>query len=219
MGSKVKRNYFSETLCQAKKITPLPGELEGDCCICGKHTIKGNKKKFGANFTCGDMVSGGDVICEYCQVLVKNSNTYRRTMFLVTPTMFKKFKKDEAKNIILNLPKEPFYLYLTKTWQKIGWIKLGNYLNDLNKSDKLTILVDYDVIHTSLDELKKYWSIIEPLREQKIPKIVFETGIRELYEYKKLISVFGKTKTEEYSRILKEMKNNPNWLLAVYLNE
>lgn len=219
MGSKVKRNYFSETLCQAKKITPLPGELEGDCCICGKHTKDSYKKKFKKNFTCGDIVSAGNVICEYCKVLVDNSNEYRRTMFILTPTYFKKFKKEEAKGIILNLPDEPFYLYLTKTWQKIGWIKVGNYLNDLTKSDKLSLVIDYDVIYTSIKELKKYWNIIEKLREQKIPKNAFETGIIEPYNYKQLTKNYGYESARKYSKILKKMKTNPNWLLAVYLNE
>ena len=31
---------FSEILCKALDITPEQGDLEGDCCICKKHTKK-----------------------------------------------------------------------------------------------------------------------------------------------------------------------------------
>ena len=111
---------FSEMLCKALDITPEQGDLEGDCCICKKHTENGFKKKFGGNFTCADYISNGDVICPKCYYLVKNSNEYRRTMFLLTEDELIKFKKKEAKEIVLNLPNKPFYIYLTKTWQKIG---------------------------------------------------------------------------------------------------
>lgn len=47
---------FSKMLCQTLNITPETGDLEGDCCICQKHTTDGFKKKFGANFTSSDFV-------------------------------------------------------------------------------------------------------------------------------------------------------------------
>ena len=53
---------FSEMLCKTLEITPDLGELEGDCCICQKHTTTGFKKKFSGNFTCADYISNGDVI-------------------------------------------------------------------------------------------------------------------------------------------------------------
>ena len=116
---------FSEMLCNTLKITPEQGELEGTCCICQKHTTTGFKKKFSGTFTCADYISHGEVICPECQYLVKNSNEYRRTMFLLTEDELIKFKKKEAKEIVLNLPNKPFYIYLTKTWQKIGWIRMN----------------------------------------------------------------------------------------------
>ena len=84
---------FSEMLCKALEITPDLGELEGTCCICKKHTENGFKKKFSGNFTCADYISNGDVICPKCYYLVKNSNEYRRTMFLLTEDELIKFKK------------------------------------------------------------------------------------------------------------------------------
>lgn len=57
---------FSEMLCKTLEITPDIGELEGDCCICQKHTTTGFKKKFSGNFTCANYISHGEVICPEC---------------------------------------------------------------------------------------------------------------------------------------------------------
>ena len=130
---------FSKTLLTALNEKPIPGELEGTCCMCGEHTNEGNKKKFGANFTCSDYLESGDVICPYCQHLVKNSNSYRRTMFLLTEHEFTKFKKQDLKDIIFNLPVgEDFYLYLTQTWQKLGYI-LMNRARNTDSTDSVAV--------------------------------------------------------------------------------
>ena len=143
---------FSEMLCKALEITPDLGELEGTCCICKKHTENGFKKKFSGNFTCADYISNGDVICPKCYYLVKNSKEYRRTMFLLTEDELIKFKKKEAKEIVLNLPNKPFYIYLTKTWQKIGWIRMNEVYNENNKGE-INFLIDYDIVRVNLDTL------------------------------------------------------------------
>lgn len=140
---------FSKMLQSATGFTPIQGNITGTCCMCGEHTTHGNKKKFGTNFTSGDVVSTGNCICEYCQHVVKNSNTYRRTMFLLTRNEFRKFKKDELEQIITKeLPEnEPFYIYTTRTWQKVGYILLNNYCNTNNK--EYVVICDYDIIHVN----------------------------------------------------------------------
>ena len=91
-------------LCESLKITPLLGEMSGDCCICGKHTDSGYDKKFSGNFTSAPFLSPGEVICPECYYVKKHSNQLRRTMFLLTEDELVKFKKKEAKDIIFNLP-------------------------------------------------------------------------------------------------------------------
>lgn len=145
---------FSELLCKVRNITPETGEVEGDCCICGKHTEQGFDKKFKANFTTADYVSSGDVICPECHYLMMNSDEYRRTMFLLTEHEFKKFKKSEAKEVIFNLPDEPFYLYLTQTWQKVGWLRMDQVLNNGVQGD-VKVLMDYEIIEFDCEQLKE----------------------------------------------------------------
>ena len=209
---------FSEMLCKALDITPEQGDLEGDCCICKKHTENGFKKKFSGNLTCADYISNGDVICPKCYYLVKNSNEYRRTMFLLTEKELIKFKKKEAKDMVKNLPNEPFYIYLTKTWQKIGWIRMNEVYNKDNQSE-INFLIDYDIVRTNTADLYDMMDFIKQLRDLKIPKAVLETGNLEMHHYRKLTAEFG---NQAARKILNKVKMNANgsvWDLALYLED
>ena len=209
---------FSEMLCKALEITPDLGELEGTCCICQKHTTTGFKKKFSGNFTCADYISHGEVICPECQYLVKNSNEYRRTMFLLTEDELIKFKKKEAKEIVLNLPNKPFYIYLTKTWEKIGWIRMNEVYNENNKGE-INFLIDYDIVRVNLDTLTETMEVIKRLRDLKIPKTVLETGQLEMHHYRKLTAEFGNIAARIILNNIKKNANNPIWDLALYLED
>ena len=209
---------FSEMLCKALDITPEQGDLEGDCCICKKHTENGFKKKFSGNFTCADYISNGDVICPKCYYLVKNSNEYRRTMFLLTEKELIKFKKKEAKDMVKNLPNEPFYIYLTKTWQKIGWIRMNEVYNTDNQSE-INFLIDYDIVRTNTADLYDMMDFIKQLRDLKIPKAVLETGNLEMHHYRKLTAKFGNQAARKILNKVKMNANNPIWDLALYLED
>lgn len=209
---------FSQMLCDCLDITPEQGDLSGKCCICGKDTTTGFKKKFSGNFTCADYISEGNVICPECHYLVKNSNEYRRTMFLLTEDELIKFKKKEAKDIVVNLPDKPFYIYLTKTWQKIGWIRMNDVYNEGNAGG-IKFLVDYDIVQTDLKTLTDTMEFIKRLRELKIPKTVLETGELEMHHYRKLTAEFDKTVARNYLKKIKNNAGNPIWDLALYLED
>ena len=208
---------FSEMLCHALKVTPEYGDLSGTCCICNRYANNGFKKKFGANFTSSEFVSNGDIICPECNYLVNNSNTYRRTMFLLTSDKFIKFKKKEAKDIIFNLPNEPFYIYLTKTWQKIGWIRMNEAYN-LGNENIINFIIDYDVVSVDLNTLKEYCDFIKSLRDLKISKKTLENGMFEIYDYKKIKETF-EDKTQDTIKQVQNNIHNPIWEFALYIEE
>lgn len=207
---------FSHMLTKVAEIDTIKGDLEGTCCICGTETQYGHKKKFGGNFTCADYVSQGNVICPDCKHLVDNSNTYRRTMFLLTEDEFITFKKNEAKDIVFNLPNKPFYIYLTKTWQKIGWIRMNEVYNMDNKG-VINFLVDYDIVRVDLSTLKELCTTLEELRELKIPKSVLEKGDLEMHHYKKVVAEKGRLKAREIISWLHKEYKTPAFDLALYL--
>ena len=209
---------FSKMLCNTLKITPETGEQEGECCICKIHTYNGFRKKFSGNFTCADYISNGEVICPECQYLVKHSNEYRRTMFLLTEDELIKFKKKEAKEIVLNLPNKPFYLYLTKTWQKIGWIRMNEVYNQDNTGE-INFLIDYDIVRVNLSQLTDTMEFIKELRDLKIPKTVLETGQIEMHHYNKIKEAYNQQKARNIIKTIKNNANNPVWDLALYLED
>ena len=207
---------FSEMYCNTTKQEPETGELSGDCCMCGKTTDKGFKKKFSANFTSAEYISSGDVICPYCKVVVNNSDNLRRTMFLLTEDKFIPFKKDKIKEIVFNLPDKPFYLYLTKTWQRGGWILMNRAGNESNKGE-LTFLIDYDFVKCSINELKQYTEFIGKLRELKIPKTALETGQLSMYHYNKIQKATSREEARTIQKTLKKHAGTPAYELALYM--
>lgn len=208
---------FSKTLQHATGFQPIKGDLTGTCCMCGEDTSEGNKKKFGNNFTCADYVSSGDVICPYCQHLVSNSNKYRRTMFLLTEDSFKPFKKKDIKEIIFNLPSDKdYYLYLTKTWQKLGYILMNHARNSAGTKD-ITCIVDYNIITFTLPDLQEKYELCKQLREYKISKEVLETASFEVHHYRRLNEAYGNIKTRQLINKVENFKNNPVWDLAIYI--
>ena len=136
---------FSKTLYNATQFNLEYGELEGTCCLCGEHTSEGHKIKMKPNFTSADCLEFGTVICPYCFHLFENTNKYRRTMFLLTNHEFKPFKKKDIKEIIFEKQSEPYYLYLTKTWQKLGFLLMDKAYNT-PESDIIKVVCDYDII-------------------------------------------------------------------------
>lgn len=209
---------FSDLLSEVLHVDLPQGDLQGQCCICKKHTNQGFKKKFGANFTASEYVSNGNVICPECNHLVENSNTYRRTMFLLTEHEFLTFKKNEAENIIFNLPNEPFFIYLTRTWQKIGWIRMNDAFN-LNNKGIIHFVMDYDIISTTLNQLKITMKFIRNLRQLKIPKSVLETGNIELHHYRILKDSFGNDEARKIIEAVNKNVKNPVYELALYLEK
>ena len=209
---------FSETYCKATGQEPEHGELTGECSMCGKHTTQGFKKKFSGTFTSANYISTGEVLCPECKIVSENSNNLRRTMFILTEDEFITFKKKEAKEKVFNLPDKPFYIYLTKTWQKIGWIMMNQVPNESNK-DIINFLIDYDIVRCTLNDLKTYCEFIQQFRGLKIPKTVLETGNLEMHHYKKLVGEYGNSEARRMINELSDHVGEPAFDLALYLEE
>ena len=119
------------------------------------------------------------------------------------------------RNLAVN---KPFYIYLTKTWQKIGWIRMNEVYNENNKGE-INFLIDYDIVRVNLDTLTETMKFIKRLRDLKIPKTVLETGQLEMHHYRKLTAEFGNIAARIILNNVKMNANNPIWDLALYLED
>ncbi|RAP51104.1 MAG: hypothetical protein BZ138_05850 [Methanosphaera sp. rholeuAM270] len=207
---------FSKMLHKVVQFQPIQGDTVGNCRICGEHTEHGNPVKFNTNFTVADYVSSGDCICEYCQYLVENSNTYRRTMYLLTEDEFKSFKKKDIPEIIFNLPSKPFYLYLTETYQKVGWVRM-NQVPNTGDSETIKTLIDYDIVEFTVEDLQEKYDIVNKLRALKITKDAINSGDFEMYQYQRIIEEYGIDEARRLHEYCRENNGNPVWDLACYI--
>lgn len=203
---------LSELILKHKQITPTPGEKEGICCLCGRETNKGFKKKFGNNFTSYNLLQHGNIICEYCYPISQDRQSYRRSMWIVSDERgFETFKKDKGKNVLLNPPDPPFAMYFTRTWKKQGWISLMNKVN--NNKELFWVGFDYDTILINIESVREDFDIIKELRELKINKEEIRTG---RFSSKTLMKILD---YEEILQSVLERKGSLLWDLEVFLNE
>lgn len=214
-----KMETFSKTLHHATHFRPVIGGLEGKCCICGEYTSNGNKKKFKANFTIGNEIGIGEVVCPYCQHLLNESNKYRRLMFLLTDDEFKTFKKQDITEVIFNLPYDkPFYIYITETWQKLGYLLMNNARNE-PPAENVIIEWDYNQVIFNRPQLQKIYKLINKLRELKISKSSLKTGQISMFQYNKIIEKYGRDRSREIIQEVRDNIDNPVWELAVYISD
>ena len=199
--------------CKATGTQPMKGDKRGTCCICHTYVQDGHAKQFKTNFTTTDHTSLGDVICKECKALIENSNILRRSMWILTEDEFRRFKKAEIKDILNDLPCEPFYLYLTRTYQKVGWVVLDGHINHPD-NDTLRFAVDMDLYTTTHSRLLGFMGDAERLREDYgFSKTELRTGdvsLRKLKEIKE-----GGGDPREILTLINSLKGDPVWEVAV----
>lgn len=199
--------------CKATGTQPMKGDKRGTCCICHRHVQDGHAKQFKTNFTTTDHTSLGDVICKECRLLVENSDLLRRSMWILTEDEFKRFKKAELTSILADLPPTPFYLYLTRTYQKVGWVVMDGLLNEPD-NDLLRFAVDMDLYTTTHSRLLGFMGDAERLREDYgFSKTELRTGdvsLRKLKEIKE-----GGGDPREILTLINSLKGDPVWEVAV----
>lgn len=202
---------LSNLVAKSRKLNLVNGELEGDCVYCARHTDQGHQAVFGNNFTSYHLLQSGECVCPECQLLHAEKQFYRRSMWVATTDEFRRFKRVEAKEILLNPPEPPFAIYLTRTYKKQGWIALMDYVN-MDK-EVFWVACDYDILLIKLEECEKDFKLIKTLRRLKISKNEIRTGKFKAKSLEKL---------EGQYNIVHSVLNRVGsllWELEVYLNE
>lgn len=114
----------TEIIYKALK-SDLRGNLDGNCCVCGRHTEKGFKTKDyikNARFTNFDLLKKpkSNVICEYCAYCMQNADL-RRKNFIADCEHIEFLTKNDIENVIFDLEshvKGEFVVCMTQSFKK-----------------------------------------------------------------------------------------------------
>lgn len=114
---------LSQFVCQAREITPEPGELTGTCCICTTETSNGHPVKLPTTFMSWTHFqdTADPVLCQYCQHMLKERK-YRSSSWLVQNGSFTFVKAVGVRAVLDDIPEPPWALYATQSYKKHGWL-------------------------------------------------------------------------------------------------
>jgi len=190
-------------------VTLELGDVAGTCVFCGSGTTQGHHKKIiSDNFTAGNRLCDGDVVCPECKH-VYNDRLYKNA-WVAACSWFKELKRVDTKDTLLNPPEPPFGIYITQTWKTQGWI---NIIDRVQESRTNYIIgFDYDIINVDTQKLGEYCNLVTELLEKKIMKTELQTGQFKAKSYEKLgydMELIEKIKT---------LVGNPLWNLAIFVS-
>ncbi|OYT64157.1 hypothetical protein B6U67_00715 [Methanosarcinales archaeon ex4484_138] len=199
---------LSKLICTARKIEPEMGDTAGNCIFCGEYSENGYIPGLKTNFTAYEWLQDGEIVCPYCNHMY-NEQEYRKSMWVVSDKEYKKIKREEVKDLLLNPPEPPFAIYLTRTYKKQGWIRMMNKIN--YDQSEFFVGMDYDLIFVKSIQLNVYIPLVELLIERKIPKKEVQSGRLSPKSIEKIeMNIDVMKKVEKYA-------NDPLWEVCVWM--
>lgn len=189
------------------------GILQTTCVCCGENTDAGFTFSFSDNFVGFNRFYYGEGICPICFAFFQDQK-YRRSSFIATKESVEFIKNIDFLEKLKTLPEPPFFIYITHTFQKQGWI------GDLNKisysKENFYISTDFfeNAIKVNYNEIIKRIEIVKNLLEKKISKAEITTT-----EFNS--KTYQKAKNENFLDLLKEVKKykrEPLWEVVCYVS-
>lgn len=190
---------------------PPHGTKKGQCCVCGAITDKGFRAEFSNNFTGYSYLTHGDCLCPHCYAFFKDQN-FRRKSWIATSHTVSFLTRTECRDVILNPPEPPFYLYITQTGQRQGWLSALKHIS--YSRDNFFIVTDWvGFFIANRDTAEQMDRLITALREKKVSKTALKTGEYSMHQYRLAIQ-------EGYSLLIEQAKRyvkDPLWEVMVYV--
>jgi hypothetical protein len=192
-------------------LPPTYGELAGKCLLCGRHTKNGHTAEFSEKFTSHNLLREGKCICEYCYTLLRNQE-FRRKSFVLSREGVRFLSRAECREVLLSPPDPPFFVYITQTGQRQGWLSAMQCVS--YSKERFWISTDF-VGHflANLRELKRMDGLISVLRNVGISKNSLRSGKPSAAEYRKLLE-------RNMTHLLYEMQEyvrTPSWEVLCYV--
>lgn len=151
-------------------------------------------------------------MCPHCWAVFDNAS-YRRKSWIATSNNFLHIKRQEAIDYLLNPPQPPWYLYISTSGQKQGWLTAIHKVNHGRENFWLSIESQEQPIRTSIRETGSLYEIVKGLMLLKIPKGEMMTGQFSAKSWEKAI----KNNTEQLLRSAQKQAKKPIWEVMVYV--
>jgi len=199
--------YLPELIYPSKE----GGSKEITCVVCGWKG-KGFDFSFSDNFVGWGFMKAGNGLCPSCYQFFKNQDI-RKKHFLATTNGIQFLKKEGIRQVLNDLPEPPFFLYITQSHQKQGWI------GDLNKvsmsREHFYISTDFteSAIFTSKAEVDTLFKLYDEALELGLSKTEMSTGVFKITSYQKAEK---QGKMELLNRV-QEKAHMPIWEVIVYV--
>jgi len=192
---------------------PVKGEIEGHCCLCGMRTKEGFAAGFSNNFTGYSFLMHGNCLCPWCFAFFKNQD-FRKKSWVATEHNVTFLKRVECGEVLVNPPQPPFFIYISKTGQRQGWLSALRYVS--YSRDYFCVSTDF-VGHfwVTIKEVKSAREILIKLREKKVSKTILRTGEYSMYIYKRAVQEGWEDDLVE----IKKWIRKPIWEVMVYVAE
>ena len=199
MGVKVNdKDITLSELCTHTLPLPKGRKGKGVCVWCGREVDKVFDIKVSDNFMGWSYFSFGDCMCRYCYAFF-SKQSFRKKSWVATKSGVKFIKRDEIMELLLQPPKPPWFLYITKTGQKQGWLHCIHRVNFSSFSFTVAFEPFDFPVQTNISEVHSLHGLLSFLREKKVTKTELLTGAFKMKTYERAIK-------EGYEEELKRAK-------------
>lgn len=195
-------------------VKPVYGQYAVDCVICGIRSVTGHTQGiFSDNFTMFSSLNPGNGLCEYCYAFFKNQ-AFRKRSWVATGDSVIFLSAKESRKYIIEPPPPPFFIYVTSTGKRMGWLRAMDCVNMNRRS--FFVSTDFaGTVQMDIETVKEIDRKITILRNINISKRVLKTGNFSLSDVRRIISEGG---YEMYDYVRRHIKNQI-WEVMLYVNE
>jgi len=189
--------------------SPIPGTLMGTCYLCGQPTTQGHERTMAVHH---GMLYEGDLVCASCFPLI-SERQYRARSWCATSESCTFGKLSEIGASILAPPEPPFFIYLTKSNKKMGWLGMLNRVSTSKRSFFVTTDFILNPVFVVLDQAQVMARLLLDLRDEKVTKAELRSGYYRKSTYERAIK----------GKWLKELikarghVHNPVWEVLTYV--
>ncbi|MEM4454445.1 MAG: hypothetical protein QXT28_07035 [Thermofilaceae archaeon] len=135
------------------------------CVFCGSNAPT-HPVSFPETFTAYQFLQAGSGACSRCLEMFRDPK-YRRNNWIITRDGEFRVLENPIE-VLLNPPSPPFYIYLTRTRRKHGWILAVNY--PALSRDKFFVTVDEERVFVDRQKLEEYWRLYRCFRDKGLRK-------------------------------------------------